>query len=119
MPLDRIALSVETVSRYLQAEIMISLELPVAKGRGGRPKKAEGERGTRHVRVFEDLADIRKSRHYRPGEHLYYFTDRGIVSWMAMHGFDLLERDWFETRAGRESIATYAFQRAWSIDGNH
>lgn len=35
-----------------------TLELPVAKGRGGRPKKDEGEKGTRHVRVFEDLADM-------------------------------------------------------------
>lgn len=28
------------------------------KGRGGRPKKDEGEKGTRHVRVFADLADM-------------------------------------------------------------
>jgi hypothetical protein len=74
------------------------------------------------IPVFEDLAEIRKSRHYRPGEHLYYFTDRGFVLWMAMHNFDLLERDRFETQAGRESIATYAFQRMrmpdkWTTDG--
>jgi hypothetical protein len=37
---------------------MQTLELHVAKGRGGRPKKAEGEKGTRHVRVFEELADM-------------------------------------------------------------
>ena len=30
----------------------------MAKGRGGRPKKSEGEKGTRHVRVFEDIADM-------------------------------------------------------------
>ena len=34
------------------------LEFRVAKGRGGRPKKAEGERATRHVRVFADLAEM-------------------------------------------------------------
>jgi hypothetical protein len=68
------------------------------------------------IPVFEDLGQIRKSRHYRPGEHLYYFTDRGFVSWMALHDFDLLERDCFETKAGRESIATYAFQRMRPAD---
>lgn len=61
--------------------------------------------------VFEDLARIRDSRHYRPGEHLQYWTDRGFVSWMGLHGFQLLERDCFESQAGRDSIATYAFIR--------
>lgn len=30
----------------------------MAKGRGGRPRKADGERGTRQIRVFEDIADM-------------------------------------------------------------
>ena len=63
------------------------------------------------IPVFDDLTRIRDSRHYRPGEHLYYFEDRGFVRWMHMHGFHLLERSNFETIAGRESIATFAFQR--------
>lgn len=37
---------------------MLLLDRHMAKGRGGRPKKADGDRGTRHVRVFEDLADM-------------------------------------------------------------
>jgi hypothetical protein len=37
---------------------MFTLESPMAKGRGGRPKKSDGEQPTRHVRVFEDLADM-------------------------------------------------------------
>jgi SAM-dependent methyltransferase len=61
--------------------------------------------------VFDDLAHIRKSRHYRPGEHLYYFTQHGFVRWMGMHGFSLLERADFETAAGRDSILSFAFVR--------
>lgn len=61
--------------------------------------------------IFEDLRRIRESRHYRPGEHLYYWTEEGFVRWMAEHGFDLLEQQDFETRAGRQSIGTFAFQR--------
>lgn len=30
----------------------------MAKGKGGRPTKHEGGRGTRQIRVFEDIADM-------------------------------------------------------------
>lgn len=62
--------------------------------------------------VFDDLRDIRASRHYRPNEHFYYFTERGFVGWMAQHGFELLERSRFETEAGRDSIGSFAFRRS-------
>jgi hypothetical protein len=61
--------------------------------------------------IFEDLSRIRESRHYRPGEHLFYFTEAGFVSWMRLHGFHLLERQDFETEAGRDSILSFAFAK--------
>lgn len=61
--------------------------------------------------IFEDLRRIRESRHYRPGEHLYYWTLPGFTDWMAMHGFQLLRRQTFEMDAGRDSIHTFAFKR--------
>lgn len=61
------------------------------------------------IPVFSDLRKIRESRHYRPGEHLYYWTPVGFVNWMSSYGFVLLERDDFETRAGRDSIMSFAF----------
>lgn len=63
------------------------------------------------IPIFDDLGKIRESKHYRPGEHLYYFTDHGLVSWLALHGFELLERQSFEIEAGRDSIFSYAFRR--------
>lgn len=66
--------------------------------------------------IFDDLRAIRTSRHYRPGEHLYYFTDQGFRNWMGLHGFALLETNTAETDAGRDSIRSYAFKRArWPI----
>lgn len=62
--------------------------------------------------IFADLRRIRDSRHYRPGEHLYYFTELGLVYWMALAGFDLLESSDHEVRAGRDSIGAFAFRRA-------
>lgn len=63
------------------------------------------------VPIFYGLGAIRLSKHYRPGEHLQYFTEDGFVGWMALHGFMLLERDDFEIRAGRESVLSFAFKR--------
>lgn len=61
--------------------------------------------------VMYSLGGIRLSKHYRPGEHLYYFEEQGFIDWMDMHGFMLTDRDDFEIRAGRESIYSFAFRR--------
>lgn len=61
------------------------------------------------IPIFKDLRKIRESKHYRPGEHLYYFTKDGFVGYMEMHGFRLLDERTFEIDAGREDIHTFAF----------
>lgn len=61
--------------------------------------------------IFKDLSRIRESRHYRPGEHLWYWTEWGFVQWMTNCSFDLLEIQDFETRAGRDNILSFAFVR--------
>ncbi len=61
--------------------------------------------------VFDDLARVRESRHYRPGEHLYYWQPAAFVRWMALRGFRLLEQSDHEIAAGRDRIAAFAFVR--------
>jgi hypothetical protein len=61
--------------------------------------------------LFTDLADIKQSKHYRPGEHLYYWCGEGFVRWMRAHGFMMLDVQTFEIAAGRESIYSFAFKR--------
>lgn len=63
------------------------------------------------IPVFPNLVEIRSSKHYRPGEHLYYWTAQGFVAWMHQHGFNMLEESPHETDAGRDSIAAFAFQK--------
>jgi 2-polyprenyl-3-methyl-5-hydroxy-6-metoxy-1,4-benzoquinol methylase len=70
---------------------------------------AKGARLFVSVPVFTDLKRIRESKHYRPGEHLYYWTAQGFTDWMALYGFRLLETSTHETDAGRESIVAFAF----------
>lgn len=62
--------------------------------------------------IFTDLYRIRESKHYRPGEHLQYFTRTGFTGWMSMHGFNLIDMDTFEMVAGRDSIYSFAFRKA-------
>jgi len=61
--------------------------------------------------LFYGLGAIRLSKHYRPGEHLYYWSEGGFIEWMGLHGFQKLERCDFEIAAGRESIYSFAFKR--------
>lgn len=61
--------------------------------------------------IFDGLWNIRKSKHYRPGEHLYYWQAPAFVAWMGLHGFRLLEQSNHEVAAGRESIGAFAFRR--------
>lgn len=63
------------------------------------------------VPVFDDFSQIRASRHYRPGEHLYYWSPQGFIDWVALYGFRLLERSAHETDAGRDSIGAFAFRK--------
>jgi 2-polyprenyl-3-methyl-5-hydroxy-6-metoxy-1,4-benzoquinol methylase len=59
--------------------------------------------------VFGDIRAIRDSKHYRPDEHLYYWTEQGFINWAALYGFRLLETSRHECEAGRDSIGAFAF----------
>jgi hypothetical protein len=61
--------------------------------------------------IFTDLTRVRRSKHYKPNEHLYYFTTSGMIRYMADGGFDVVEMSDFETRAGREDILTFVFKK--------
>lgn len=61
--------------------------------------------------IFDDLTRIRESKHYRPDEHLYYWTREGFIRWMANHAFEHLETSHHEIFAGRQSILAFAFRR--------
>jgi hypothetical protein len=62
--------------------------------------------------IYRDREHALGSRHLRPGEHRWYWTESGLVRWFARMGFRLLEpSSWFETELGRDSIGTFAFGR--------
>lgn len=61
--------------------------------------------------IYTGLADLLASKHYKPGEHLHYWTFDGFVAWCAKHGFELREVNHAETELGREGITSFAFKR--------
>lgn len=67
--------------------------------------------------IFADLTRIRESRHYKPGEHLYYWMEQGFIDWMALYRFRMLERQAFEIDAGRDGVVTFAFRK--DLPGYH
>jgi SAM-dependent methyltransferase len=67
------------------------------------------------IPVFDSLREIRKSKHYRPGEHLYYWTEAGFAAWVERHGYELMGVSDHETAAGRQGIGAFAFRRSRQI----
>jgi Methyltransferase domain len=64
------------------------------------------------VPVFNSAAGVLRSKHYRPDEHVWYFTVDGLKKLMAELGWNCLTVEWTETLLGRESIASFVFERA-------
>ena len=62
--------------------------------------------------IYRDFEHCINSKHYKPGEHLWYFTDRGLKIFMAEAGFMCVDQNRMEESVGREDIGTYAFSRA-------
>lgn len=61
--------------------------------------------------IYASAEHALRSKHYKPNEHLWYFTEPGLIGWMQKQGFWLLERNNDEERYGREGIGSYRFSR--------
>ena len=61
--------------------------------------------------IFNDPNTVTKSKHYRPGEHIWYWSDFGLIKWFKEQGFINVEKNNMESDLGREAISTYVFKR--------
>jgi hypothetical protein len=61
--------------------------------------------------IYKNLHTLKTSKHYKPNEHVWYFTRDGIIQFMKAHGFQLLETSDVETQLGREAIESFVFAR--------
>tara|TARA_R110002126_G_scaffold124676_5_gene266827 strand:+ start:990 stop:1643 length:654 start_codon:yes stop_codon:yes gene_type:complete len=63
------------------------------------------------IPIFKDSDDILSSRHYKPHEHWWYFTDESIQATFRELGFVMREKSGIEVQCGRVGVVTYVFQR--------
>lgn len=63
------------------------------------------------IPIFKDLKDMVCSKHFRPDEHWWYFTERGLEKFLS--NWKMLDKSDMETKLGRESIMTYIFKKRW------
>lgn len=61
--------------------------------------------------IYKDQADCLASKHYKPGEHLWYWSLDGLVDWFDRLGLELVELNHAESELGREGITSFAFRR--------
>jgi len=63
------------------------------------------------IPIFSDITKVMESKHYRPDEHYWYFTDTGIKRYLQSMGYKLVKKLDFEIKAGRQDIYTYVFKK--------
>lgn len=61
--------------------------------------------------TFESAAEALQSKHFKPAEHLWYFSIPGLIQWCEDQGFRVMEVNHAETELGREGITSFAFKR--------
>lgn len=61
--------------------------------------------------IYKDKAHVLKSKHFRPDEHFWYWTEPGLIEFMLNFGFGLIESSNIETYLGRQDIGTFVFER--------
>ncbi len=61
--------------------------------------------------IYKNKADCLSSKHYKPGEHIHYWTHEGLIKWFEKRGFVCMEYNDIESHLGREGIISYVFQR--------
>jgi len=61
--------------------------------------------------IYEDVTHVLSSKHLKPGEHIWYFTDAGLRNYLGLFGFVACSKSNFESSLGRDSISSYHFVR--------
>lgn len=61
--------------------------------------------------TYNDVEHCLNSPHYKPGEHIWYWTHEGLIDWFERLGFELAEENDIESQVGRREIYSYAFKR--------
>lgn len=67
--------------------------------------------------IYDGMNHVLRSKHFKPGEHYWYWTPKGIENFMAAFGFELVEQNRMESEIGRDGIGTFVFKRVATKGG--
>lgn len=59
--------------------------------------------------IINDFSVLESWKHYRPNEHLYYFSESGLISYMGALGFRVEDVNSLECECGRLDIGSFVF----------
>lgn len=68
------------------------------------------------IPIFLGPEHVLESKHYKPGEHIWYFTKEGLLYFMEQSGFTCKAMDYRESLLGREDIMSFAFYKNLTTD---
>lgn len=63
------------------------------------------------IPIFDDLDYVKKSKHYIPNEHLWYFSELGFIQYMEKYNFRFINCNHDEHDAGRDDIETFVLKK--------
>lgn len=63
------------------------------------------------IPIYDDVYHVLRSKHYKPGEHIWYHTLDGLIDWFDGMGFEVQEINSAEVELGREGIMSFVFRR--------
>ncbi len=63
------------------------------------------------IPIFRNAEHAIYSKHFRPNEHIWYFTWAGLVKWVIKYKYDFVASSEQESKLGREDIGTFVFRR--------
>ena len=59
--------------------------------------------------IIDGVRDLLKWKHFRPDEHVWYFSEQALVKLFKKWGYALQSVDSFEVQCGRSDVLSYCF----------
>jgi len=63
------------------------------------------------IPIFDNILEVKQSKHYRPNEHYYYYTINGLIKFFDQMKYTIIEVSDQESVCGRESITSFVFRK--------
>lgn len=61
--------------------------------------------------IYKDIDHLLTSKHLKPNEHIWYYTEDALVEMFEGLGYNLIDVSDVETVIGRDSIVSFAFKK--------